>query len=66
MLSTLKNRAKNVLGNETGASNVEIIVWIAVVLVIAVALFAFGGQIKNKITGATSSVNSMNTNATLN
>ncbi|WP_257142948.1 hypothetical protein [Bacillus thuringiensis] len=39
------NRAKFVLNGEDGASNVEIIVWISVVLVLATALFLFKDQI---------------------
>mgnify|MGYP006894370322 FL=1 len=39
------NRAKYVLNGEEGASNIEIIVWISVVLVIATALFLFRDSI---------------------
>ncbi|WP_144537330.1 hypothetical protein [Bacillus thuringiensis] len=46
-MSGLMNRAKFVLNGEDGASNVEIIVWISVVLVLATALFIF----KDKIVG---------------
>lgn len=41
----LMNRAKYVLNGEEGASNIEIIVWISVVLVIATALFLFRDSI---------------------
>ena len=39
------NRAKYILNGEEGASNIEIIVWISVVLVIATALFLFRDSI---------------------
>lgn len=45
-MTNLMNRAKYALKGEDGASNIEIIVWISVVLVIATALFAFREQIK--------------------
>ena len=41
------HRAKNVLSNERGASNMEIIIWVSIVLVIATALFMFRDQITN-------------------
>ncbi|PLS19683.1 hypothetical protein CVD28_04525 [Bacillus sp. M6-12] len=44
-MKNLMNRAKFVLKGEEGASNIEIIVWISVVLVIATALFAFRDSI---------------------
>jgi len=40
-MKELFNRAKYVLNGEEGASNVEIIVWMSVVLVIATVLFLF-------------------------
>lgn len=40
-MKSLLKRAKYVVKGEEGASNVEIIVWISVVLVIATALFLF-------------------------
>ena len=43
----IMNRAKYVLEGEDGASNIEIIVWISVVLVIATVLFLF----RDSITG---------------
>ena len=50
------DRAKYVLAGEEGASNLEIIVWMSVVLLIATALFlfkdkivAFVGQASNKV-----------------
>lgn len=39
------NRIKVALTGEDGASNLEIIVWMSVVLVIATLLFAFKDQI---------------------
>lgn len=44
-MKNVLNRAKFVCGGEEGASNMEIIVWISVVLVIATVLFTFRGQI---------------------
>lgn len=44
-MRNLMNRAKYVLNGEEGASNIEIIVWISVVLVIATALFLFRDSI---------------------
>ncbi len=49
---------KKLLSNENGASNVEIIVWISVVLVIATALFLFRDSIVKFIQGAMGNVNS--------
>lgn len=46
-MQNVMNRAKHVLGGEEGASNIEIIVWISVVLVIATVLFLF----RDAITG---------------
>lgn len=56
----LINRAKFVALGEHGASNVEIIVWISVVLVIATALFAFRGAIVGFITNARTKVAGLN------
>lgn len=58
-MNSLINRAKHVVGGEEGASNIEIIVWIVVVLVIAVALFAFRDQIGKFLSSATGSVGGM-------
>lgn len=60
-MKKLMERAKHVVGGEQGASNIEIVVWIVVVLVIAVALFAFRDQISNFIGSATDSVGGMDT-----
>lgn len=46
------NRAKYVLEGEDGASNIEIIVWISVVLVIATVLFLFRDSITKFINKA--------------
>lgn len=46
----LKEKINYVLNGEDGASNVEIIVWFAVVFVIAVALFLFRDAITAFIT----------------
>ena len=45
------SRIKEAVSNETGASNLEIIVWMSVVLGIAAFLFAFRNQI-NKFLGS--------------
>ena len=37
----MKNRLKYVLGNEEGASNVEIVVWISVILLAIGAFYIF-------------------------
>lgn len=51
-MKSLLGRAKYVLGGEDGASNVEIIVWISVVLVLATILFLFRDQIQTFIQNA--------------
>lgn len=48
---------KKFINNKSGASNVEIIVWISVVLVIATVLFLFRDAIIDFITKATGTVN---------
>ena len=48
------NRAKHVMTGEDGASNLEIIVWMSVVLVIAGFLFVFRnkiGEFLNNVSG---------------
>ena len=50
------NKLNYVLGCEDGSSNVEIIVWISVVMVIATVLFAFKDKIMGFITSATNKV----------
>lgn len=44
-MKDLMKRAKYVLNGEEGASNVEIIVWVSVVLIIATALYLFKDSI---------------------
>lgn len=56
-MKELFSRAKYVLDGEEGASNLEIIVWFSVVLVIATALFLFRDAIAKFVGDATSSVN---------
>lgn len=51
-MKNLMNRAKHVMNGEDGASNIEIIVWISVVLVIATALFLFRDAITGFLGGA--------------
>lgn len=53
------NKVKCALTGEDGASNVEIIVWISVVLVIATVLFAFRTQIVGFINNAGKEVGSL-------
>lgn len=60
-MKNLINRAKHVVGGEEGSSNIEIIVWIVVVLVIAVALFAFRDQIGSFLSSSTDTVGNMDT-----
>lgn len=55
------NRAKFVCGGEEGASNMEIIIWISVVLVIATALFLFQGQITSFLGNAGTEVGDLKT-----
>lgn len=62
MLKNLVDRAKYVVKGEDGASNIEIIVWIAVVLVIATALFLFRDSIGDFLKSATGEVGKMDTN----
>ena len=57
MLKNSLTKFKNLLNNENGASNVEIIVWISVVLVIATALFLFRDSIVSFIGKAMGEVN---------
>lgn len=60
-MRNLINRAKYVMSGEDGASNIEIIVWISVVLVIATFLFMFRDSINAFITDATSKVDEFDT-----
>ncbi|MFJ8531405.1 hypothetical protein [Bacillus sp. NPDC094106] len=58
-MHNLMNRAKYVLSGEDGASNVEIIVWISVVLVLATALFIFKDKIVDFLTRAGGTVDKL-------
>lgn len=60
-MRNLIKRAKYVVNGEEGASNVEIIVWITVVLVIATALFLFRDAIVDFVVAAMGRVNTMTT-----
>lgn len=60
-MRNLMNRAKYVMSGEDGASNIEIIVWISVVLVIATFLFIFRDSITDFITSATEKVDNFDT-----
>lgn len=53
------NRAKFALTGEDGASNVEIIVWISVVLVLATVLFLFRDAIWAFIEKAIDKINGL-------
>lgn len=52
-------RIKCALTGEDGASNIEIIVWISVVLIIATVLFVFGDQITGFLGKAGGSVDKL-------
>lgn len=53
------NKVQTALTGEDGASNIEIIVWISVVLVIATALWAFRGSIVKFLGGAKGTVDKL-------
>ena len=55
----IMKRVKTALTGEEGASNVEIIVWISVVLMIATVLFVFKDQIASFIQDAGGSVDDL-------
>lgn len=59
IMKNLMNRAKYVLEGEDGASNVEIIIWISICLVIATALFAFRKSITAFLTKAKGQVDGL-------
>lgn len=59
MKTNLKKRFNYVTAGEEAASNVEIIVWISVVLVIATVLFVFRDSISGFLTKATGTVNNL-------
>lgn len=58
-MKRLFERAKHVVGGEQGASNIEIVVWIVVVLIIAVGLFFLRDRIVDFLGTATDSVQQM-------
>lgn len=58
-MKSLKNRIFSLLRDERGASNVEIIVWISVVLVISTTLFLFKDAIVRFIQKAIGAVDSL-------
>ena len=58
-MRNLYNRAKYVMTGEDGASNLEAIVWIAVVLIVTVVLLLFGGSIRTFVTNATTDVDTL-------
>lgn len=55
-MKNLINRVKYVMQGEDGASNLEIVVWFSVVLVIATALFLFKDAIVRFVNNSTSQV----------
>ena len=57
-MKNLINRAKYVMSGEEGASNVEIIVWMSVCLIIATFLFLFRDKVTAFIEKATTKVES--------
>lgn len=63
-MKNLIERAKFVVGGEEGASNIEIVVWISVVLVIATLLFTFKDHISTFLGKAGGSVNGLTTTVT--
>ena len=58
-MKNLMNRIKYVMQGEDGASNLEIVVWFSVVLVIATALFAFKDAIVKFVQNSTKNVQSL-------
>lgn len=52
-MKKLFNKARNIFISKEGASNIEIIVWVSVCLVIATALFLFREEIVTFVTNAT-------------
>lgn len=61
-LKEIANNFKALMNNNKGASNVEIIVWISVVLVIATALFIFREAITDFIDRARGVVDGLEVN----
>ena len=58
----LLEQVKYVLAGEEGASNVEIVVWISAVLVIATILFIFRDTIRSFLNRASGTVNALQVN----
>ena len=54
------NKAKYVMSGEDGASNLEIVVWFSVILMVATALFLFKDKILGFLSGAGNSVSKLN------
>lgn len=61
-MNKLKTRVNYVLNGEDGASNIEIVVWISVVLIIATALYFFKDQIVGFLNRASGRVNGLKVN----
>lgn len=55
-MGNIVNRAKYVMSGEEGASNIELIVWFSVVLVIATTLFLFRDAVVNFIKKANTQI----------
>lgn len=58
-MKNLMNRVSYVMDGEDGASNVEIVVWISVVLIIATVLYYFKDAIIGFLQRANSRVNGL-------
>lgn len=61
-LKKLSNKCKAFFKEKVGASNVEIIIWVSVVLVIATALFFFRDEIISFLGRATGEVSKLRVN----
>lgn len=60
-MKNLMNRVSYVMDGEDGASNVEIVVWISVVLIIATVLYLFKDSIIGFLQRAINRVNNLGT-----
>ena len=58
-MKSLFKRAKYVLTGDKGSSNLEIIIWFSVVLVISTALFLFKDKVVEFIKNATTEVENL-------
>lgn len=58
-MKKLMNRVKYVMTGEDGASNLELIIWFSVVLVIATTLFVFRDKIVNFLNKAGTKVDNL-------